>query len=252
MNKNKVVLITGASSGLGEGMARHFARKGFDLALCARRLDRLDELKTQIESTQSGCKVSIKTLDVNEHDQVFEVFREFDQEFSGIDIFVINAGLGKGRPIGKGGFAANKQTAETNFIGALAQCEAAVEILRRQNSGQLAVISSVSAARGMPGNVTTYAATKAGVAALAEGIRSDLLDTPIKVTTIFPGYMESEMTQRVEGKSNPFMVDGEKGSGMIVNSIIKGATNAYLPVWPWVPLNAAMRTLPLKFVKKLM
>ena len=84
---------------------------------------------------------------------------------------------------------------ETNFISALAQCEAAVEIFRAQNSSHLVMISSMSAMRGMPKHLTAYGASKAGVAHLAEGIRAELIDTPIKVTTIFPGYIRTEINE---------------------------------------------------------
>ena len=169
------ILITGASSGLGEGMAREFAAMGRNLALCARRVDRLVELKAELEAKHPGVKVLVRPLDVNQHEQVFEVFRAFKQDLGQIDRVIVNAGLGKGQPIGKGRFDANLQTAQTNFIAALAQCEAAVEIFRAQNSGHLVSISSMSAMRGLPRNLTTYAATKAGLAALTEGIRADLL-----------------------------------------------------------------------------
>ena len=90
---------------------------------------------------------------------------------------MVNAGLGKGASLGTGQFHANLETARTNFIGALAQTEAAVEIFREQDAGQLVMVSSVAAMRGMKGAMTTYAATKAGVAHLAEGLRADLHGT---------------------------------------------------------------------------
>ncbi|MEG2432864.1 MAG: SDR family oxidoreductase, partial [Acinetobacter sp.] len=145
----KTILITGASSGIGAGMAREFAKKGYNLAICARRLERLEILKQELES-QYGIKVIAKTLDVTDYDQVFEVFRAFKEDFGTIDRVIVNAGVGEGRRIGKGNFAINKATVETNFISALAQCEAAVEIFRAQNSGHLVMISSMSAMRGMP------------------------------------------------------------------------------------------------------
>lgn len=89
-----------------------------------------------------GIKVIPKVLDVTNYDQVFEVFRAFKQEFGHLDRVIVNAGIGDGRRIGKGSFAINKATVETNFISALAQCEAAVEIFREQNAGHLVVISS--------------------------------------------------------------------------------------------------------------
>ena len=121
----KTILITGASSGIGAGMAREFAQKGYNLAICARRLERLETLKQELES-KYGIKVIAKTLDVTHYDQVFEVFKAFKAEFGTIDRIIVNAGVGEGRRIGKGNFAINKATVETNFISALAQCEAAV------------------------------------------------------------------------------------------------------------------------------
>lgn len=190
----KTILITGASSGIGAGMAREFAQKGYNLAICARRLERLESLKQELES-QYGIQVIAKTLDVTDYDQVFVVFKAFKAEFGTIDRIIVNAGVGDGRRIGKGNFSINRATVETNFISALAQCEAAVEIFRAQNSGHLVMISSMSAMRGMPKHLTAYGASKAGVAHLAEGIRAELLDTPIKVSTIFPGYIRTELNE---------------------------------------------------------
>jgi Short-chain dehydrogenases of various substrate specificities len=155
----KTILITGASSGIGAGMAREFAQKGYNLAICARRLERLETLKNELES-QYGIKVIAKTLDVTNYDQVFEVFRAFKADFGSIDRVIVNAGVGEGRRIGKGNFEINRATVETNFISALAQCEAAVEIFRSQNAGHLVVISSMSAMRGMPKHLTAYGAVK--------------------------------------------------------------------------------------------
>ena len=184
------ILITGASSGLGAEMARQFAALGYDLALCARRTDRLSAFADSLPDV----KVSVKALDVNDHDAVFRVFDEFQAEFGTLEKIVVNAGLGKGQPLGTGRFDANLATAQTNFIGALAQTEAAARIFREQNAGQLVMISSISAIRGMPKNITTYAATKAAVAHLAEGFRADVMGTPIKVTVLYPGYIVSEMS----------------------------------------------------------
>ena len=247
MRKN--ILITGASSGLGAGMAREFAKKGRDLALCARRTERLEELKQELLTLNPAIRVSIRPLDVNDYDQVFTVFREFAEEFGGLDRIIVNAGIGKGKPVGTGYFWANRQTAETNFVAALAQCEAAVEIFRQQGHGHLVMISSMSAMRGMPGNITTYAATKAGVAALTEGIRADLMRTKIKVTTLYPGYIRSEINEKV--KKTPFMVDTATGCRALVAAIEKEKVEACVPAWPWNVMGFAMRNLPLKLVARM-
>lgn len=247
MSKN--ILITGASSGLGEGMARIFAAGGNNLALCARRVERLEALRDELVQKHPGIKVVLKPLDVMDYDQVFEVFRAFRTELGQLDRIIVNAGMGKGQPVGTGYFWANRQTAETNFVAALAQCEAAMEIFRDQNSGHLVMISSMSAMRGMPKNLTTYAATKAGVAALAEGIRSEMLGKPIKVSTIYPGYIRSEINEKV--KNTPFMVDTETGCKALVKAIEREKPTACVPAWPWTAVGFLMRNLPLSLVKKL-
>ena len=189
MRKN--ILITGASSGLGHGMAVEFAKQGCNLALCARRVERLEELKAQLESINPSIKVFIRSLDVNDHDAVFSVFKAFRDDMGTLDRVIVNAGMGKGASIGTGYFHANKQTAVTNFVSAVAQCEAAMEIFREQNAGHLVTISSISAVRGFRRAMTVYAATKAAITSLSEGIRIDVRNTPIKVTCIHPGFIRS-------------------------------------------------------------
>ena len=252
MRKN--VLITGASSGLGAGMARIFAAKGHNLALTARRVDRLEALKAEIEAAHPDIEVVVHALDVNDHDQVFAVVKECIRDLGGLDRVIVNAGLGKGGRIGTGKFHANKQTAETNFVAALAQCEAAMEHFYQRNAGHLVVISSMSAMRGMPGSITAYAATKAGVAHVAEGIRSDLLKHQghdIKVTTLFPGYIASEMNEGVEQEIR-LMVDTETGCKAMVKAIDKEVAEAAVPPWPWAPLSQVMKHAPLSVLRRMM
>ncbi len=246
----QTILITGASSGLGAEMARQFAGLGYDLALCARRTEKLDELKNEIEKEHAGRRVEVRALDVTDHDQVFEVFHAFHRDFGHLDRIVVNAGLGKGAPLGTGKFHANKETAETNVLGALAQTEAAAEIFREQDAGHLVMISSVSALRGMPGNITTYAATKAAVAHLAEGLRVDLYKTPIKVTVLYPGYIRSEMS--ATAPSTPLMSSTEKGVRSMVAAIEKEKASARVPGWPWEPLGLVLKLMPLPIARRLM
>ena len=246
----KTILITGASSGLGEEMSRQFADLGYDLGLCARRTGRLDALRAELIAAHPDQRFEVRALDVNNDDQVLEVFKSFAADFGQVDRVIINAGIGKGAPIGSGRYDANKQTAMTNFVAALAQAEATMEIFREQAAGHLVVISSISALRGMPKAGATYAATKAGVAHLAEGLRAELLHTPIKVSVIYPGYIRSEMNAAV--KHAPFIASTEKGVRAIVDAIEKEKPRAYVPAWPWVPVGVALRFLPLRLAKRLM
>ena len=124
-----------------------------------------------------------------------------------------------------------------------------MEVFREQGEGHLVVISSVSALRGMPRHMTTYAATKAGVASMAEGIRSEGVKG-VDVSVVYPGYIRSEMNEHVQQKTK-FMVDTETGVRAMVEAIEKRRPKAYVPSWPWVPIGFAMRTLPLSVVRKL-
>ena len=245
-------LITGASSGLGAEMARQFAALGHDLALAARRTDRLDELRREILDTHPERRIEIRALDVTDDDAVFEVFHAFANDFGYLDRIIINAGLGKGARIGTGKYYANRQTAMTNFVAALAQAEAAMEIFREQKRGHLVFISSMSAMRGMRKSLNVYAATKAGVANLAEGLRSEMQSTPdldVVISTIYPGYIRSEMNEYVENAL--FMVDTETGVRAIVAAIEAEKADARVPSWPWWPLGTVMRNAPLGVVRRI-
>jgi short-subunit dehydrogenase len=125
-----------------------------------------------------------------------------------------------------------------------------MEIFRRAGRGHLVVIASVSARRGARGAMTTYAATKAFTASLAEGIRSDVMGTDIRVSTILPGYIESEMTARAQ--RTPYIVDNDTGVRAIVAAIDREPGEAVVPTWPWRPLSTAIRVLPLRVVRRLM
>lgn len=242
------ILITGASSGLGAEMARQFAAGGHDLALCARRTDRLEQLRDELAG--AGVRIEVRALDVNDDGQVFEVVRGFRDDFSGLDRVVVNAGLGKGAPIGTGRADANRETAMTNFVAALTQAEAAMEVFRAQQRGHLVLVSSMSAVRGMPKSMTVYAATKAGLSHLGEGLQHELLGSPIKVTVLHCGYIASEMNEKVQQQVR-WMASTEDGVRAMVAAIEAEKAQAYVPPLPWTVMAPLMRHLPLSVVKRL-
>jgi short-subunit dehydrogenase len=249
----KTILITGASSGLGAEMARQLAALGHDLALCARRTPRLEELREEVLAVHPDRRVEVRALDVTDDDAVFEVFRAFAVDFGdrGIDRVVVNAGIGKGAPLGTGRFDANRQTAMTNFVAALAQTEAAMEVFRAQGRGHLVMVSSMSAVRGMPKAMATYAATKAGVAHLAEGLRAELHGKPgYRVTVLYPGYIISEMNDHPE-PTGPLMTTTEKGVRSMVTAMEKEVDSAFVPRLPWSALAPVMRHAPMPVFKKM-
>lgn len=126
-----------------------------------------------------------------------------------------------------------------------------MEIFREANAGHLVVISSLSALRGMPKSLTAYAASKAGVATLAEGIRSDVLGTPIKVTTLLPGYIRSEMNEQTEQRA-PMISSTTDGVRSMVRAIDKEVAEAIVPQWPWRPLSVVLRHAPLGVLRRMM
>lgn len=241
------ILITGASSGLGAGMARAFAARGRDLALCARRVDRLEELKAELCQSYPAITVAIAELDVDDHDAVPRVFAALADELGGLDRVIVNAGIGKGAPLGSGKLWANKATIQTNLVSALVQIETALEIFTAQGSGHLVLISSVLGNKGVAGVKAAYAASKAGVTSLGESLRAEYASGPLRVTVIEPGYIESEMTARTA--KTMLMVDNATGVAKMVDAIEREKGRAIVPRWPWLPLVAMLKVLPPRFTK---
>ncbi|MBL1074637.1 SDR family oxidoreductase [Nocardia sp. 2] len=241
MTRRKI-LITGASSGLGAGMAREFARRGRDLALCARRVSNLEELRAELLAAHPGITVAVRALDVDDHAAIPKVFAELKEELGGLDRVIVNAGIGKGARIGTGRADANIATATTNFVSALAQAEAAMSIFREQNSGHLVLISSMSAVRGLPGKKAAYSASKAGLSALGEGLAIELRGTPLKVSTVQPGFIATDMSAKAGDAKLVAPLD--KGVNSMVAAIEREAVRACVPEWPWRVLDFVMPRLP--------
>lgn len=242
------ILITGASSGLGAQLAREYAARGRDLALCARRTDRLAALRAELVDRHPGITVLTRRLDVTDYADVPVAFTELADGLGSLDRVIVNAGIGRGRPVGTDGFAANLAIAQTNFTGALAQCEAAMTAFRAQRHGHLVVVSSVAAVRGLPAYLSAYAASKAALATLAEGIRAETLGGPIRVTTLYPGLISSELNP--DPSASRLIVDTETGVRAMVRAIEQEVATAYVPSWPWRPVAALMRAMPLRMVAK--
>ncbi|GAA4641394.1 SDR family oxidoreductase [Gordonia humi] len=238
MTREKII-ISGASSGLGEGMAREFAARGRSLGLTARRVDRLEALAAELAPTAPT--VAVAGLDVTDVDAVPGVFGDLADRLGGVDRVIVNAGLGKGAPIGTGKAAANIETVQTNLVGALAQIEAALEIFRAQNSGHLVLVSSMSAVRGLPKAQAAYSASKAGLATLGQGLQAELAGSPIAVTVLLPGYIETDINR---GVKTSMMTDTDAGVAAMVKAIEAEPARAAVPGWPWTPISWALRHLP--------
>lgn len=249
MTDRTTILITGASSGLGEGMARRWAAAGKNLALCARRLDRLEELRDELVAANPSIRVAVRELDVADGAAVERAFAELDDELGGIDRFVLNAGLGKGASLGTGKAHANRETAMVNAVGTLNQAEAAMEIMRPRDAGHLVFISSVSGLRGMPKAQNTYGATKAFVSALAQGLYAELdsAGSGITVTDILPGYIRTDINRSVK---TSLMTEFEPGVDALVKTIDDEPVRALVPAKPWKAIGPLLTALPEKVSRR--
>lgn len=250
----RTIFISGASSGLGAEMARQFAGNGHNLALAARREEQLERVREDITSAHPYVDVSIHRLDVDEPQQVADALQAAISEHGGLDRVIVNAGLGKGGRIGTGYAHANRQTMLTNVVGAMSQCEGAMEHFYERGTGHLVLVSSMSAMRGMPGSMNAYAASKAALGHLAEGIRSDLSGQrghDIAVTTLFPGYIATEMNARVAGKQ-PLTTGLEAGCRAMVKAIDAEVASAAVPRWPWAVIGPVLKYAPLGLVRRML
>ena len=242
------ILISGASAGLGAGMARRFAAMGRDLALAARRTDLLESLREELLAAHPGIRVTTAAMDVDDPEAVARVVPALADRLGGVDRVIVNAGIGKGAPIGTGKAWANRATLATNVLGSHAQCEAAMELFRAQGAGHLVLISSVASVRGMRGAQTAYGASKAALNAIAEGIRSDVLGSGIAVSAILPGYIATDINV---GHRGPLTVGLDKGVRALVEVIEREPARGYVPEWPWRPVAGLLRVLPLPVVRRL-
>ncbi len=225
----KSVFITGASSGLGRQMAIEFSRRGYRLALTARRLDLLQELKTELE--RSGASpVFVAAMDVTDDACVTQVFADARAHLGTLDIVVANAGIAHHGYIGKLPFAKVRETIHTNVIGFMATVEAAMFHFREQGHGHLVGISSVAAFRGMPAG-GVYGASKAAVTTYLESLRAETYSSPILVTTLSPGFIDTPLNRGT--KSRPFVISVERGGKLLVDLIEARVEIATVPRWPW-------------------
>ncbi len=192
--RNMIVCVTGASAGIGEACARAFARAGSHLLLCARRLDRLETLVTELRGLGSP-DVGIVALDVRDRETVGGAFNRLPQKWRSIDILVNNAGLSRGLdPIHDGSIDDWDEMIDTNIKGLLYVSRAILPGMVQRGRGHVINIGSIAGHEVYPkGNV--YCATKYAVGAITKGMQLDLLGTGVRVSTVDPGMVETEFSQ---------------------------------------------------------
>ena len=191
--KDKTVFVTGASAGIGASCAKIFAREGARLLLCARRIDKLDALAASLR-TDFRAEIFTFELDVRDHEQVQATLENLPAEWKQIDILINNAGLSRGLDkLHEGSLRDWEEMIDTNVKGLLYVSRAIVPTMVTRGSGHVINIGSIAGHEVYPmGNI--YCATKHAVNAITKGMRMDLVDTPLRVTTIDPGLVETEFS----------------------------------------------------------
>jgi NADP-dependent 3-hydroxy acid dehydrogenase YdfG len=193
--KERVALITGASSGIGRAIAKRLAARGMKVVICARRYVRLEELANEIEEA-GGTAYPIE-CDLRDTEAIESMFDRIREDWGGVDVMVNNAGFGKRQKLTDADEEVWRAMLEVNVL-ALAICtrNAVRDMQRRDVDGHVIHISSMSAYRVPPGG-GMYSATKFAVRSLTEGLRVELreMDSDIRVTAISPGFVETEFAE---------------------------------------------------------
>jgi len=191
--RDKIVFITGASSGIGRSCARAFARQGARILMAARRLDRLEKLAADLKA-EFGAESHSFTLDVRDQAAVERAVSALSPEWEAVDVLVNNAGLSRGlEKLHEGKITDWEEMIDTNVKGLLYVSRAVIPGMVRRGRGHIINIGSIAGREVYP-NGNVYCATKAAVNALSKGLRLDLAGTPLRVSLVDPGMVETEFS----------------------------------------------------------
>ena len=191
----KVAVITGASSGIGEATAEALAAEGASVVVAARREDRLEDLVERINGKDGGKALAV-TCDVTDEQQAHDLIERAKDEFGRVDILVNNAGVMQLSKIQRGLSDEWRTMFDVNVLGLLYATDAAIEVMKEQDSGHLVNISSL-ASRGTRPGLGVYSGTKMAVNGISESLRQELLEDNIRVTMVEPGAVETELPEHI-------------------------------------------------------
>jgi len=238
---NKVVLITGASSGIGRGLALELAARGAKLGLIARRKEVLDEIVEECAAKSNGNADEVSPIvalagNVQDDQSMRDAVDSLRAKLGKIDVLIANAGIGGNNDAGNLDAASFANVINTNVIGAANSVAAVIPEMVARGSGQLVVISSLAAYRGLPKS-SAYCASKAAVSAMFESLRLDLKPRGIHVTIIHPGFIKTPLTAGRQAKL-PWLQELEPAVKKMITAIEK-RKKSY--AFPW-QLAAIVRT----------
>jgi short-subunit dehydrogenase len=231
------VFLTGASSGIGAALARHYAARGATLGLVARRLDVLDGLARELPGSHR-----IYVADVADAGAMLAAGEDFIARAGTPDIVIANAGISVGTLTGeREDIPAFRKVLETNVLGMVHTFHPFLEAMRSAGAGRLVGIASVAGIRGLPG-AGAYSASKAAAIAYLESLRVELRDSGVKVVTLAPGYIATPMTA-ANPYPMPFLLPAEVAARRFARTIDAGTSYAVIP-WQMAIVARLMRLLP--------
>jgi short-subunit dehydrogenase len=236
---NQVAVVTGASSGIGRALARLLAQEGARVGLVARRRAELETLAQEI--AQAGCKAVVAPADVADRAQIVAAVGEIARDLGPVDLLVANAGVGAPTLLEPFNVADVEKMFRINLLGVIYSIEAVLPDMLRRGRGHLAAVSSLAAYKGLPGE-SAYCASKAAVNTYLEGLRIQLRDRGIAVTTLCPGFVRTPMTA-VNDFHMPFLLEADEAARRMVRALRRRAKVYNFP-WPLAVLMKFTRWLP--------
>jgi short-subunit dehydrogenase len=237
--KYGTALITGASSGLGRGLALWFARRGTRVFAAARRKEHLDALAE--EARAAGGTVEPVEMDVSRTDETMARIQRIDADCGGLELVVANAGVGLDTYGKRFQWERAKKVLDVNVMGAAATLSAVLPQMVERKRGHLVGVSSIAAFRGLPRNAA-YSGSKAFLSIFMESLRVDLRGTGVRVTCIHPGFVRTEMTAPNKHPM-PFMLEPEEASERMGRAIMRGMAVFSFP-WPTRAAMGVAQALP--------
>lgn len=229
-------VVTGASSGIGEALARELRRRGWRVGLLARRAERLEALAGELGD---GCAWAV--ADVTDAAAVARAVAELEERLGPVDLVVANAGVGGFLSARRFDASVAATIMRTNYEGVLNAVAAVLPGMVARGRGHLAVVSSLAAWRGLPGSMG-YGASKAAISHFMEGFRPQVARLGIAVTTIHPGFVKTALTDR-NTVPMPFLMGAEAAARRIADGLERRRPEVNLP-WPMVLIMHLVRLAP--------
>jgi short-subunit dehydrogenase len=239
----RLVFITGASSGIGQALAARYAADGWRLALVARRTG---EVQLWVNSLGAQAlapeRVGIYSADVSQPDSIIAAARACIEQQGLPDVVIANAGISMGMDSAeREDLDVMRDTFATNNVGLAATFHPFIRRMRSRGSGSLVGIASVAAIRGMPGH-GAYCASKAAVVAYCESLRGELRGTGVQVVTLLPGYIATPLTAK-NPYPMPFLMQADDFAAQAHRAIGSGTSYRVIP-WQMAVVAKLLRLLP--------